>query len=280
MGDIAGDDILSIVTVSVTYIIIFFLPWLIGNRAKHRELMRKELLDSQSLIIAETELAQRNRDLLVARNIHDSITNDLSYISMVLFEGSLLHDDELVARAPALFDDIEKRIKASLKEIHRVINILEVTDNTAVTSPALDFTDEIRHIVAARDADMARVLIEGTSTISLPQDPKLTPTEPTIDMVTALINEVYANLIRHCTPSKDTYSLSIALAPDGQTLIVREENSVFKENGNARGGFSQKGLGLHKRIIENFGGSLITSSVKGAWILESRIPLKATAMVQ
>lgn len=255
---------------SIIYFSLCFLPWMAG-RTIRRKNEANELLEAKyKLEKVESELSRRKRESNLAKDMHDSVSNDLSTI-LLLMEGN----QESFSKEQV--EIIAERSRHALNEVHRIIDILgseEQSDRGAharnqVACSNLMSVSDLQQWCEQKDKDLSCVGLTGASRVSVEGDSLFKSTHIPSELH-GLIEEIYANIIRHCTPNQDEYSIIIHVGLDGWRII--QTNTCLSGVKRLIGVPSGKGLALHKAAIENAGGTLTTNFEDSTWMLNCWIP--------
>lgn len=275
----------------------------------------------------ESMLGRITREQELAHMIHDSVANDMSTIAMLAWRAKAMDDD-----GPML-DAIYARSHHALDRVHEVIDVLngqrdlagleaEVRAESggnggpavssgvvgtgepvaAVASAGdLSFDTQLERYVEDQDRMMAMLGLAGTSRFN--SVPDVAVPKPVRRVVMELVEEIYANIVRHCAmddagvvdhagaadragasghvlgsatvsaaaDGEPAYTLSIDIAADG--IRVSEVNALADESrtlvhGRRHGG----GLALHRAAVEALGGTLNASGQDGTWTISAHIP--------
>ncbi|MBT1170536.1 histidine kinase [Bifidobacterium sp. SO4] len=253
---------------------------------------------------AEQLLGRVTREQELAHMIHDSVANDMSTIAMLSWRAKGVENAE---ELDELLDAIYARSHHALDRVHEVIDVLNgkrdlgelrasgsVDDVDAAPQVSRDSFDVIvEKYVEDQDRAMGMLGFAGVSRLNIMPDAQVP--EPVRRATMGLLEEVYANIVRHCAMSvaagepdggaetsagsgaeagdEPAYSLFIDISRD--CVAVSEVNALADErrtlvHGHGRG----DGLALQRTTIESLGGTLNTSHQDGTWILSARIPLR------
>ena len=92
------------------------------------------------------------------------------------------------------------------------------------------------------------------------------------ETVMGLLEELYANIVRHCTPAAQPSGYSVVVDLDGDVIRITGINPLLPTPSMMRGIRHGRGLALHRTAVESLGGMLAASVQDGVWILNARIP--------
>lgn len=250
---------------------------------QHRMQLRVQAAQLQTQMQRAEQL---ERNVRLASQMHDGLTNDLSYIATLAYSHVLQEQDAAskddgaqggsqgAAQQQALSDwqHIYEEAQAALDKAHFAIDRLrgkpEAIDEIADARGPLK---EVLPRIAAREkAKLDALGFSGTLDVDLAHLPDSVSALARSEAV-QLVTEVFANIRRHASVD-GTYSVSLLFAPDCQALKIVAMNTLSSQS---RGGKSGRGLQLHQHIIEQLGGSLETSVDDDVWIVRATIPLLA-----
>lgn len=248
----------------------------------------------------ERMLGRITREQELAHMIHDSVANDMSTIAMLAWRAKTVDDDQ------AMLDAIYARSHHALDRVHEVIDVLNGkreldeldgtggADGTGINDAAVaatTFDMQMEKYVEDQDRAMAMLGLAGISRFN--SVPDVAVPEPARRTVMGLLEEIYANIVRHCAMDghgaseasgasevpgtvgeweEPAYSLFVDIARD--RIRISEVNALADESrtlvhGRRHGG----GLALHRAAVEALGGVLNTSRQDGTWTLSAEIPL-------
>lgn len=261
---------------------------------------------------AEKQRAQQlERNVRLASQMHDGLTNDLSFIATIAYSHILQERSE--ARREETGEGY-----TTLSPLHSALSSSEPPFSPSSSGPSLASPQPVtsssdwQHVYdEAQDAlDKAHFAIDRLRGKPEPLDevadargplqqalPRIANREKakldalgfagTVDVelagipdalsaqvrqeVIQLVTEVFANIRRHASVD-GTYSVSLLFVSDCQALKIVAMNALSSQS---RGGKSGRGLQLHQHIIEQLGGSLETSVDDDVWIVRATIPLLA-----
>ncbi|KAA8822601.1 histidine kinase [Bifidobacterium vespertilionis] len=243
---------------------------LMGLKGRFRSLERKQA----DRLRAEQELARKRRNETIARNIHDSLTGNLSYIALLAqrelarqeSDGDADADADASARAAWL--GVERNATDALKGVRKVIGLLDADD--ANGGPEGMGERSFEGIMRLQEPRLEDLDIRGRTVVVDQSDGSIDGER--MEAAYALVEELYANLLRHCAPGDDAYFMRIGLTADGVTIA--EANAIRPSDGDASGPLPDSGTGLirHARAIQRLGGTCDYRSDGGEWLLSAFIP--------
>ena len=231
--------------------------------------LRRHRLDDtareQRLRLRTTQerIAILERNMRLARRLHDDLTNNLASIGM-LCEAHLLSCSDPDERL--LLTSIRDKTRESVSCAHEVIDILRGQtgpDPASCTRPG-GWGQTIRGLVEARQAELRRHGFEGSASVTI--DPDAVLPMAVADEIVSLLAEVYSNIRAHASPTDGGFSLELAVSDDGIRLV--QMNMCRPDDRTVSG----RGLQLHRHIIATLGGTLSTSLEDDVWTLKAHIP--------
>ncbi|NEG96884.1 hypothetical protein GFD17_09005 [Bifidobacterium sp. SMB2] len=249
-----------------------------GMYAKGRDRLRIGERERRRMTrqITQTRLNQR-----LAGMIHDSVTNDLSQVVMLSYQARAQFDASSNPQLTATMDAIDQRTHAALDGIHKVIDLLldgERDDNSHAEEQAgagtrdgsmADGIAALKRMVDVEETKLHELGYHG-ATHWKGSAPASDPSH--LDLVGNLLKEIYANILRHCTPGDDTYDVFVTV--DDATMRITEVNPVHETPEAMQGLRSGRGLGLHCAAVEAVGGEFNTGIQDGAWTIDALVPLR------
>lgn len=231
--------------------------------------LRRHRLDDtareQRLRLRTTQerIAILERNMRLARRLHDDLTNNLASIGM-LCEAHLLSCSDPDKRL--LLTSIRDKTRESVSCAHEVIDILRGQtgpDPASRTRPG-GWGQTIRGLVEARQAELRRHGFKGSASVTI--DPDAVLPMAVADEIVSLLAEVYSNIRAHASPTDGGFSLELAVSDDGIRLV--QMNMCRPDDRTVSG----RGLQLHRHIIATLGGTLSTSLEDDVWTLKAHIP--------
>lgn len=241
------------------------LPWMAGRSIRLQITARHNLQAQYDLERVKERLNQRHREQELALAIHDSVTNDLSTILLIAQsdESGIIDTSESLAL-------IVKRAKHALNEAHHVIDLLEHGDSKRAAlqmgDSGKDAISDLKSLCAAEDAKLSEFDIAGQTTII--GDAPLGSS--CLQFAQEVLQELYANIKRHCAPHSDEYSLILRTDIDG--IRIAQTNTCDEKKHPMAGVRGGRGLQLHKERIERVGGHLWSNLESGTWTVNIWIP--------
>ncbi|WP_281667361.1 sensor histidine kinase [Parascardovia denticolens] len=244
-----------------------------------REKSRREEAEKRQ---AQEELAIARLQLVEARNklalrIHDSLTNNLSDISLIAHEHT---EDSLTENPDSDVSDwrtVSERTEDSFKQIHTIIDLLSQDPQTRQnpqTGQGL-WEAEISSLVTRlrehhdQRGQRGHVSLKIADGLDLQQ--KISPEvqEETLSLLT----EIFANLQRHAPSGDDSYDLFVQIGPE--RILIRQTNDLSNPGTRPlpEAERSGRGLGMHQAIVEKLGGTMRTRLQDGHWLIYVSLPV-------
>lgn len=223
---------------------------------------------------------QRQRDRIeqiehnqqLATTIHDSVTRELSTVAMLAWKWE--HDSQVGDDVRTAMNTIRLEAQSALNHVHDVIDLMSNTgsdrsDDTSGNVPRL------QNIVHAEDGAAATLGYDGVSLIR--GDDSALSEHPRCPIVSSLVKELYANIIRHAQPGGDAYALVVKITPDAVTISQTNRTDMTGgSTGPLTGVRHGRGLQSHAKAIERIGGTVRSSLEDGQWYFHATIPLNPT----
>ena len=230
---------------------------------------------------------EERQNLAIAARMHDRIANDAAGI-IALAEASTLHTDadaDAHKTAPSIsaetadknnspshpdepaessWNIVAGKARGIYQESHNIMALLEKEPES---SPHSFFIAKIKGIL---DNEQHRLNEEGFEGLMLvmAQDGQPDLPAPQEQEVLELIHEFSTNIHRHMA-ANGTFNLTVYLSTDSCRIV--EMNSTANPP-VTRGHKSGRGLALHRRLLERFGGSLTYDIDNDMWMVTAIIP--------
>lgn len=278
MGVAVSVLIVQCVSVSVGYGIRRYRAY--GER--QRDLLRIRMLSERNEIL--------ERDMLVARRLHDILTNDLTYVITVA--NTRMLDADGVERET--LERIDGKTREALDCAHAVIDQLrmdgpdahgpaphaggrarketgdiEAAELSEPHEPRTSGSGSLSEFVEARRNELAALGFEGTAGVT--GDGALDRYDSDVrEEVRSLLAELFANIRRHCVPGDD-YSLMVDI--DERRIRIVQMNTVTlgsRQRGQKIS--SGRGLATHRDIIRRLNGTMRTTLEDNTWTIRVRLP--------
>lgn len=302
---IPSDQIRDAVLQLMGYI---FQAALLGMLIRNIQRRMQVRVQAAQLQVEKQRAQQLERNVRLASQMHDGLTNDLSFIatiaySHILQERSLTASEETGQENTAIslsspsspsslpssqsspslaspqtvtsssdwqhvYDEAQDALDKAHFAIDRLRGKPEPLDEVADARGLLQ--QAVPRIANREKAKLDALGFTGTVDVELAGIPDALSAQVRQEVI-QLVTEVFANIRRHASVD-GTYSVSLLFAPDCQALKIVAMNTLSLQS---RGGKSGRGLQLHQHIIEQLGGSLETSVDDDVWIVRATIPLLA-----
>ena len=242
---------------------------------------RTEYLETK---VKAEQAAELRRRVEVARLIHDSVTGDLSNIARVAQRQT-----RITTSGPdrEVWRMVNERTIRVLDSVHAVIRQLsnqssehDVVQPSSPDAPRGEgFMPELRTRV---DRNIKRLdeagfhgqvrVIDHARYVN-DEDPK--DVSQRTSCVLHLVDEVFANILRHGQPGADSYQVTIT-CENSQVEVVSVNPIMSDQNAemiddafNLPGG---EGLRFHRGEVERLGGVLSADEEDGEWVVYARVP--------
>ncbi|PJM74715.1 hypothetical protein [Bifidobacterium simiarum] len=271
-----------LLAVTSTLLMYAFVAY--GAYARNRDRLRA---DAREQRLIRERLARTRHNQRLAGMIHDSVTNDLSQVVMLAYQARTQFDADANPRLAVTMDAIDQRTHAALAGIHEVIDLLLDGEPNGSGSPTGDEAKDMHGAVGGRDESSSDP-IASLKRMADAEETKLhelgyrgvtrwegdaIAADPTrLALVEGLLKEIYANVLRHCTSGDDAYHVFVTL--DDATVRITEVNPVREAPEAMRGLSSGRGLGLHRKAVEDAGGEFNAGVQDGTWTLDAMVPLR------
>lgn len=252
----------------------------IGIVLRQKDNTRKQ----QQLIFDEEQMENKVKQLTMnqglAKQIHDSITSELSSIAILSWQWK--NNPDLDQKPREAMSQIYGESQSALNNMHHVVNLLKTDEHNDTLQDTdgdmmsngdnTDTVSAIYSLVADEQQAISRIGYQGKSAIKgtcsrLPKD--------TAKLVMDCIRELYANIVRHSIPSVDSFSLLTVLS-DNKILLTQTNTTSLKSNELYQPLAGVKhGLGLnsHRKAVENLGGVMRAHLEDGNWFIHIEIPV-------
>ncbi|WP_041473253.1 histidine kinase [Bifidobacterium breve] len=249
------------VFVSVSVTVMFLASLLAGRLVALRQqafIREEQRLKLQLQLQRLDYMKQKNR---LAIQIHDSLTNNLSDISLM----ARIHIDDNIPDG----DDwaiVLEHSQEAFTQVHDIIDILSSEDKDAKSETT--FMVELRNLLDERCSHLHALGYEGDATI---EGFCIKTTQEEKEEVLSLIKEICNNIQRHSLPHNGSFELIVRLSPS--SMEINEMNDITAGSSLAAFEQSGRGLSLHSKRIQELGGELNYRSDDGLWVLYAKIPL-------
>ena len=263
-ASIAMLSLTSSVNVTVTMTATFTTSALAGYASKRQMEMAKE---REALAEAKRESDTMLRNMEVASRLHDTVTNDLSYIIMVASTRALSTQD---ATEQQTLSDIIDRSQDAFAKAHEIIEVLSgVGRKQVASSQAVELRRELEAIANAEQMRLGQLGLTGTTTFSGIDTP-VRVEQRNLEEIRGLFTEAFTNLRKHCTPPAD-YTIIADIHSDALTLTTMNSLNPSTHS-SVPSPATGRGLVMHREIIESLGGTLKFANDQDTWTLHAEIP--------
>lgn len=249
------------------YIALFILSTL-KQEVSHIVVDRDRRIDELT-----RQMAIIDRDNRIAGKMHDSVTGDLSYIAFVAQNNTSKENDGKNKD----WRSVNQVALKALDDMHELIDLLKhnKTSKSDITANNendhfFTFIRAIANTMDVGDGRMNDLGIRGDSTVNGSCSLLFDDGNRNMKEVISFVKEVYNNLMKHADPD---FPYSIFISVEQNEVIVSQQNTCLKHE---RLPSSERGMGLHRSMIEMLGGELNANAEDGEWTLHARIPLTAT----
>lgn len=214
----------------------------------------------QTASVAETMISfsniNREKNRAIASILHDSVTNDLSYITALSTTHTVDENDS--------WDTIAQKTRDTSQSIHNIANIL-INESDAIYSKH----NELQNVIKQQEDLLTRAGLKGHIKVNNYIDNILLDEKIKRELY-YLIIELATNIIKHADCSFEYYiniSFSSKYIEITQTNIIKDDNKITEDI---------FGLGLknHKHNISILGGILRYSIEEKTWVLYAQIPIQ------
>ncbi|OZG62246.1 Sensor histidine kinase [Bifidobacterium lemurum] len=230
---------------------IYLIAIVVGYTCKlNREisLAREQNAKKEAELHAQLHIYQRN--LRLARNLHDTVANNLSYIISIAD-----------AQEGPMWRNISTKANESFDTTHEVIRLLHDTN----AKPAL-FQGTIHSLIQQQRAELEQLDIHGYYEVDQFNENILA--EEIRHEMAQLIGEIFKNVSKHADTVHKEFLFILRCRPLMVELI--QMNTVSPTAHPLSRGH---GLALHREIIQALGGSLTTQTEDNTWTLHAVFPI-------
>ncbi|WP_420159646.1 sensor histidine kinase [Nocardiopsis sp. CNT-189] len=191
------------------------------------------------------EFEQAQREVAMAREVHDIVGHALSTISAEAGVARAVSHSDKGEMLEAL-EDIEHRSRAALEEVQALVRALRRRDRAPLDGGGRGAA-ALRELVAA--ARMSGVDVDAR--IDLPECGK-----EVVLVATRVAQEALSNMVRHAAAER----CELMVAPVGESLVVRVDDDG---RGIPPGGRAGSGIAGMRERVESVGGRLTVSDRLG-----------------
>ncbi|OZG68318.1 sensor histidine kinase [Bifidobacterium eulemuris] len=276
-GEVLSSVLLAVLGLSVSAIVGLAI------KQSHAVIDARRL--KAELAVKQERLARLQRDAALASRLHDGLSNDLSYL---LMHAANEMDNAESEQQRAAWRSVIDRVDKSFATTHTIIDVLRVSasarptdehpsDGTAgqtdhdgsIRTEA--FIEQVNTAVARNTTELDGLGFHGSNSLTATRDRNALVDGSVADEALRLIDELFANIRRHCDTSED-YSCEIVI--DGASIAITQMNTLRHSQHHAVIGPSGKGLDMHRSAAARFGGTLDTSHEDEVWITHVVLPLR------
>ncbi|OZG57425.1 hypothetical protein BTIS_1519, partial [Bifidobacterium tissieri] len=229
--------------------------------------------------IANEALAQVKRQQqlnVIARNLHDYVTNDLVDASLSLnqISGFSNSNESQIGMQNAI-----RSIDDALTQTRRIIRMLEQSqaDNQSVIGTG--FHTSLRSIYAICDGEQRHLNSVGISgTVLFPQDMNIPLHREDARFIKDLFREIFGNIRKYADPALP-YSISVGINDrhEGQRILLIDVADMPKHDTQSNGEITSgmhSGLARYRQAISERGGTFAVEEPDGLWVLSIKLPLQ------
>ena len=231
--------------------------------------------------IANDALAQMERQKqlnVIARNLHDYVTNDLVDALM------LLNQIRGFSKSNESQADVQNAIHSiddALIQTRRIIRMLEQsqTDNQHISTIGTGLHTSLRSIYVICDGEQRHLNSVGISgTVLFPQDMNIPLHREDEQFIKDLFREIFGNIRKYADPALP-YSISVGINDrhEGQRILLIDVADMPKsdaQSGEAVASGMHSGLARYRQAISERGGTLEVEDSDGLWVLSIKLPLQ------
>lgn len=203
----------------------------------------------------------------MADDLHDSLSGKLSLIALTAQKAQRQSNDPLWKQINAL--SLE-----SLDDVHRIIDTLDQKQpaiQDAHREAEASFTASLSKLYKEQDARLHAAGFTGSG-ILIGENTPAAITEKAASCMLGLVQEMYANVIRHADPAQP-YSITVSISP--YALEVTQVNNQRADDTLSHG----HGLAQYEKAIKRLGGNMRRQNNGNRWVCFCHIPLDVTAVL-
>lgn len=222
--------------------------------------------------------------VLASRQLHDTLTNDLTYVITIVNTRMLDAD----AEERTAFRQVDVKTCDALACAHAVIDRLR-DDGTAANARHVEpqasgrsrentvgstDMDQLAGFIGRQRSELAALGYEGTGDVTGLRLLNLYDAASR-DETRSLLVELFANIRRHCRPGND-YSRSVNI--DERRISIVQMNTVThgsvqsEDDRETNRMPSGRGLAVHRDIIRRLDGTMHAFLEDGVWTIRIRLP--------
>lgn len=229
--------------------------------------------------IANDALVQMKRQQqlnIIARNLHDYVTNDLvdALLSLNQISGFSKSNEGKNGMQNAM-----RSIDDALMQTRRIIRMLEQsqTDNQSPIGTGLHTS--LRSVYVICDGEQRHLNSVGISgTVLFPQDMNIHLHREDARFIKDLFREIFGNIRKYADPVLP-YSISVGINDrhEGQRILLIDVADMPKHDTQFNGEITSgmySGLARYRQAISDRGGTLTVEEPDGLWVLSIKLPLQ------
>lgn len=245
--------------------------------SQHRRKLDAQRISMEQKITEERLKNMQDRKALAIR-IHDSVTNNLSGISLIAHSHSGAGATDSISEADAQdWKLVADHSSQAFAQIHEILDLLDddtytrdtgLSDKPGNRQPAAaGLLPELHSFVSRERSRLENlkftgtVKMNGTSTYF---------SDAAHAEILSVITEIFANIQRHAPQGRDSYALAIVGDADG--ITIRETNDIKDTDPLPGAEASGRGLRMHKEAIEALGGTLRMRTEDNQWMIYVYVP--------
>lgn len=198
----------------------------------------------------------REKNRAIASILHDSVTNDLSYIAALSTTHTVDDNDS--------WDTIAQKTRDASQSIHNIANIL-INESDAINRKH----NELQNVIKQQEDLLTRTGFKGHIKVDNYIDNILVDEKIKRELY-YLIIELATNIIKHADCAFKYY---INISFSSKYIEITQTNIIKGDNETGEDDF---GLGLknHKHNISILGGILRYSIEEKTWVLYAQVPIQ------
>lgn len=259
-------DVLDGLVVAALYCIALLIG--IVLRQKDESRLQQEQLYQQKQ--AKAELAELKGKQYLAKELHDSVTRELSAIAMLSWHWIKASDVD--GDTHGAMKQVYDNAQSALNNMHHVVDLLKESgaqrddsnDEEMQNSAAIDTLIKNEQKTVTSLGYRGDAVVQGSASAIDVQ---------VMSLILGFIRELYANIIRHTAPGADSYMIFAAIS-DSDISITQTNTMSLADGVDSPLSEVRHGLGLeaHRNAIENAGGSMRYRVADGSWFIYVTIP--------
>lgn len=245
----------------------FFIAYFIGKETLWKQTTTHLKYDKILYEQARAILLNSQKEAAAATKIHDTATENLAYMAIVLDQAKTRHETLNEETINILYN----RTIQTLREIRTAINVLNGDETILQEIKSTPIRRKLQLIATQGDIYLKDLGFSGETVIAKNITSHIKSEHE--EEILSLLHELYTNIAVHAKPYGNYHILIRKSKSNIQFFQVNETSrqSLFPEKPS-----SKKGLSLHAATIQSFGGALHTSLEDDSWTLQACIPLGST----